>query len=544
MGYDGSITIGTEVDTSQFDKQIAYVESQMREIEDKVKQADLGFEVGDVAKLDAQYEKLGISLTKLNEKKAKFLRQGFDSVKNSVDGVGESVRKTIKNIGRWALAVFGIRSAYLAVRSAMSVLSETNDELRADLDYIRFSIANALAPLVERLIGLAFVLLNAVNQIAMGWFGVNLFANASADAFDKANKSAKELRKATAGFDEMNVLGGGASPGDPSPSFDLANPEDIPVPSWIKWIAENKDTVIEALMGIAFGLTAIKLGLTLIEATGIGLILIGLYIAIKGIVEFISDPSWDSFLTILQGIALVIAGIAFLMGGWVIALIALGAALIIYLIKNWDKVKEKLGDAATWIWDKVIKPIGDFFVGLWDGLSSGASFAWEAVKAVFKGTKSFFSGIFDNIKSVFKDIGQAVGSIVASAFKAAINAVLSVADGIINAPINAINKLLGVINKVPGIEIGKLSTIPIPRLASGGIINLPNTGVSLPGAIGGEAGAEGVIPLTDGQAMEQLGEAIGRHVTFEANIINNMNGRTISRALQTIKGNNDFVMNR
>ncbi len=59
----------------------------------------------------------------------------------------------------------------------------------------------------------------------------------------------------------------------------------------------------------------------------------------------------------------------------------------------------------------------------------------------------------------------------------------------------------------------------------------------------GERGAEGVIPLTDSQAMETLGEAIGRYITITANITNTMNGRVISRQIQQIIANQDFAYN-
>ena len=73
---------------------------------------------------------------------------------------------------------------------------------------------------------------------------------------------------------------------------------------------------------------------------------------------------------------------------------------------------------------------------------------------------------------------------------------------------------------------------------------MPNKGTLVGSAIAGESGAEGVIPLTDAQAMERLGEAIGRYITINANIINKMNGRVLSRELQTIKNEQDFAYNR
>lgn len=62
-------------------------------------------------------------------------------------------------------------------------------------------------------------------------------------------------------------------------------------------------------------------------------------------------------------------------------------------------------------------------------------------------------------------------------------------------------------------------------------------------AVGGEAGREGVIPLTDSQAMETLGEAIGRYITINANITNTMNGRVLSRQIQQIQNERSFAYN-
>lgn len=53
----------------------------------------------------------------------------------------------------------------------------------------------------------------------------------------------------------------------------------------------------------------------------------------------------------------------------------------------------------------------------------------------------------------------------------------------------------------------------------------------------------GVIPLTDSQAMETLGEAIGRYITINANITNEMNGRVLSRHIAKIQNDKDFAYN-
>ena len=62
--------------------------------------------------------------------------------------------------------------------------------------------------------------------------------------------------------------------------------------------------------------------------------------------------------------------------------------------------------------------------------------------------------------------------------------------------------------------------------------------------IGGERGAEGVIPLTQNQAMEALGYEIGKNVTVNLTNITEMNGRIIGRELKKVQSQQDFAFNR
>ena len=51
----------------------------------------------------------------------------------------------------------------------------------------------------------------------------------------------------------------------------------------------------------------------------------------------------------------------------------------------------------------------------------------------------------------------------------------------------------------------------------------------------GELGAEGVILLTDSQQMALLGQAIGKYITINTTLINEKNGRIISRKIQRVQ---------
>lgn len=161
----------------------------------------------------------------------------------------------------------------------------------------------------------------------------------------------------------------------------------------------------------------------------------------------------------------------------VMAIAALVAGLVYFFTqtetgkKIWEGFTKFLGDAIT--------NIGNWFKGLWDGIVAtfqgvGKWFsdiftgAWNGIKKAFSGVVSFYRGIWDSIVSIFGKVGTAVGDAIGSAFKNVINTVLSGAVGIINGFIKAINLAIDLINKIPGVSIGKLGLLPVPQFAEGG----------------------------------------------------------------------------
>lgn len=78
----------------------------------------------------------------------------------------------------------------------------------------------------------------------------------------------------------------------------------------------------------------------------------------------------------------------------------------------------------------------------------------------------------------------------------------------------------------------------IPKLATGGIVNNPGRGVMMGSYVAGEKGPEAVLPLTD-NTLQRLANMI----PITINLTNTMNGRVISRELQKINTNSDFVTN-
>ena len=69
---------------------------------------------------------------------------------------------------------------------------------------------------------------------------------------------------------------------------------------------------------------------------------------------------------------------------------------------------------------------------------------------------------------------------------------------------------------------------------------MPRTGVNIGGAIAGEKGAEGVLPLTNAETMSRLGQEIGKWITLNFNLTNELDGRVLNRRLVQLNNQNAF----
>lgn len=226
----------------------------------------------------------------------------------------------------------------------------------------------------------------------------------------------------------------------------------------------------------------------------------------------------------------------------------------------WNAIAEFFSGMGEWFSSKIIEPVTKVFSNMWDGLKNGAKNAWEGIKNVFSTVANFFKNIFTNawdaVKKVFSTGGKIFTGIkdgIVDAFKKIVNTLIDGINKVVAIPFNALNSTLNGIRNIDILGVkpfkglwGKnpIGVPQIPKLAVGGLVNMPGRGVPVGNAITGESGVEGVIPLTDSQAMETLGATIGKYITINANITNTMNGRVISRELQKINNNDDFAFNR
>ena len=178
---DGYVVVGTKLDTKDFDAQMKEVQYELDQIEYELsKKKELRLDSRTISEYEAKAEKLNNRLIDLRKRQEDLNRSSLKKVQLSMDKISESTGNTIKKIGKWALAIFSVRTAYGVIRSAMSTLSQYNEKMATQLNSIKLIFATALEPIITRIISLVNTLLNYVNYIAKAWFNVDLFANASA----------------------------------------------------------------------------------------------------------------------------------------------------------------------------------------------------------------------------------------------------------------------------------------------------------------------------------------------------------------------------
>ena len=516
---DGQVIIEADLVTKSFDRQIAQLEYELDELQETYKLAlkDPDWDKKDLMDMEAEMQKLSNKLVDLRQKQSEL---------NSTQMMGASTFKSsLKSLTKMGLAIFGIRSAYMLIRQSANQLAQDNDVMASKLQAIKGALTNAIAPVAEYLVNLIYKLLSYLNVITKTFLGIDLFKKTAKSA-KSAVGSAQKLRKTLAGFDEMNILndnttasgGGGGGTIEP-PKVDTTQWEEK-----VKEVKKAYDDILQVSLKEAYD-TFIKGDNSIWGYAKLGMFWIsqGVTKLVDGIINIFKVDFKTGFKEALEGLGTLLIGIFTPIWG--------------FFVTSTKSVIKIMSDLFTTMLDFITSPIRE---GVNIAVSLFKSFA-NTIKSIIDGVKKIFTGDLKGALTSFK-----------SAFTSTMNALWTIAKAPLNLIISGINALIRGLNKI---SISVPSWIPsiggkkwgfninqIPRLAKGGIINMPSNGVPI--GIGGESGAEGVIPLTDSQQMELLGEAIGRYITINANITNTMNGRIISRELQKIQNETSFASNR
>ena len=191
-------------------------------------------------------------------------------------------------------------------------------------------------------------------------------------------------------------------------------------------------------------------------------------------------------------------------------------------IKDWikgavDTIKGWFSD----LWSKIkeiFSPVANFFKDVWNK-------AYNAVKSVFSPIVDFFGGIWDKIKNKFSKLGTSIGDAISSAVKSGINGVISLIERTINKAIGLINGAIKLINLLPGVNVGYVKKLNMPRLAKGGIIDSATI------AMVGEQGKEAVVPLENNtEWMDKLADRLAARMASPTRVSLNVDGKELGWA--------------
>ena len=467
-----------------------------------------------------------------------------------LENLSKGLTNVVTKVGKWGLALIGIRSVYSFISSSMHTIAQYDKQLGADIQYIKTSLAFALKPVIEFIIQLILKLLKILQTIIYKWTGYNIFKDSN-EGLKQGVKSAKQLKKQLAGFDEMNVLNDDGSVGGlggtsikPSVDFSQIDEELVETLSFdnMKKTINNlfdkiqkyvNDWLKDDLGGLISQDFKNKANELIDRYRTIFLQIIDLTELYIKLIKDIFTGNWSQVWEDIKNITKTTINI-----------------LINQIVSMANQVELLLWN----IYDVAFRKPQEWFEGLKKNISTKLSEIWQIVKTSlyvlvveigYQVSKipQFFVNLKNKISTALSSLGTKIGDALSSALKKAINVTLSYIETKINNAINMINKITGGVNNLFGTKIGKISIVKLPRLAKGGIVNMPGRGVPIGGAIAGEKGQEGVIPLTDSQQMRLLGEAIGKYITINATITNTMNGRVISKEIQRINNDNEFIYN-
>lgn len=188
-------------------------------------------------------------------------------------------------------------------------------------------------------------------------------------------------------------------------------------------------------------------------------------------------------------------------------------------IKDW--IKGAVDTIKGWfsgLWSKIkeiFSPVANFFKGVWNN-------AFNAVKTVFSPIVNFFGGIWGKIKDKFSSLGTSIGDAIGGAVKAGINGVISLIENSINSAISLINGAIKLINLLPGVSVGYVQKLHMPRLAKGGVVDSATI------AMVGEQGKEAVVPLENNtEWMDKLADRLAARISSPTRVSLNVDGKEL-----------------
>lgn len=357
----------------QYEATLEKVKAKMQTIEQKTAKlaAKKGIDGSDALSANREYQKLKKQYDALIASADKFKRSskgGFDTANSGAKKLGASMKSAVKSMAKYTLAIFGAQAGFYAVKNAIRQVLSDNEKLNNTVTAMKGAFANALAPVIERIVywlKYAFAYLNLFVKVLTG---VDMAAQYNAKAINKQTeatrknaKATKEANKQLAAFDEKNVLTANNLNAADTESENPAALLDLPDVSGgqFEQICETiKAHINELEMMLAVALLATGFILLAVGQIpmGIACIVAGITLAAiaikdwgelsertKAMISAIMAIAGGAFLAI--GLILIGTGVKLPVG---IAMLAIGAALIVAAVAlKWDEMSQKIKDLIT-----------------------------------------------------------------------------------------------------------------------------------------------------------------------------------------------------
>lgn len=215
-------------------KQQDYLRTKIEDLKDLLAKADMGFEVGDTMKIEADIERLENRLRKLQsqgQNTGKEISSAFDKIKAKIRSAGthlaglggkfknvlsgsKNLGKTftstfnngIKSIKRFAMGLLSVRTAVSMVSKAMQSYLSYDTQLSNSIQNCWNVLGSLLAPILEFVISLFSKAVSYVNAFVEALTGINLVARANKKALDSQAKSTKKLSDTQSSLDEFHTV--------------------------------------------------------------------------------------------------------------------------------------------------------------------------------------------------------------------------------------------------------------------------------------------------------------------------------------------------
>ena len=413
--------ININANTAQLD----YLKYQISEITEKLQNTQkFGLKFGDTVKLEAQLEKLTNQYNKLIGKQRELSTSSALTNANLTKGLDRMTSK----IKRFGLALLSIRSIYALVSRASSAYLAQDTELANKLQSAWIGLGSVLAPIINFIATLILKVVSVINGFIKALTGVDLIAKASAKSMKGAAGSANSLKKALAGFDELQNLdtdaagGGGLGAGWTDPFATIDEDWGKAVANIIKGVDTFRTNIVKKMrqsmedakkMLKIVGFSDAFIDMYDLAANGAISVMEGFLNSFKGIIMIFDgilsadkDRIIEGFKTLGKGLWDIITGLIQTVVG------AIGMVIV--------EITDLLWKGASWIYNNIILPVDGWienkirrpakekFADLWNSIKNGASSAWNWVISQLNGARNNFRTFINTIASWFSSLWSSV----------------------------------------------------------------------------------------------------------------------------------------